>query len=332
MPYARRRIGARTGYRRNTRRTYSRLARKKVVRTRRAIPYRKKSSATAMARKALNLARFNSKLARGSYQTNLHYMNRGVHVKSDNPMCFHVPTPRQKENIYQFLQVGTTTPPVYAATVVAQFEVPTVQQLTTGDPTSAGMPEHNFWAESNDDKLNGKYYLQTINYSFTVSSVAGQNKAIRYRVDFVTPNRGAQFRAVAGSLPLGIDQSNYKLPDTLGSFNGILGHVNRINPMYWSFARKPCFFTVAPHENAVPEAQTIAKTVQKHVKLNVNKTFNPRDVGTTAADQGSAYLSLPDNQQVWCVISSDASGDDSIVPTVFVTRQFSWRDRAGHAV
>ena len=285
-----------------------------------------------MARKALNLAKFNSKLARGSYQTNLHYMTRGVHIKLTAPMCFHVPTPRQKENVYQFLQIGTTTPPTYAATAVSQFDVPTVQQLTTGDASSAGMPEHNFWAESNDDKLNGKYYLQTINYTFTGTSVPGQKTAVRYRVDFVTPNKGAQFRAVAGSLPLGIDQSNYKLPDSLGSFNALLGHINRVNPMYWTFVRKPLYFTLAPYDNAVPEAQTIQRMVQKHVKLVINKTYNPRDVGTTAADQGSAYLSLPDNQQIWCIVSSDANGDDSVVPQIFVTRQFSWRDRVGHAV
>lgn len=299
----------------------------------------------------MSLALYNHKALRGSYQTNLQSTATGVMVKFNSPACFHVVTPRNNESVFLFKRVGTTTPPVYAPTVETTFTRPSVQELTTGDSASAGMPEHNFWAQSNDDSLQGKYYLQSINFTFTVGALFNQPKAIRFRVDFVVPNKSAMFRAVAGSLPLGIDQSNYKLPDAFGSFNAILGIRNRVNPLYWKFVRKPVYFTVAPGpmvglegataptppaSGAVPKS--LYRTVQKHVKLNINKLYNPRDVGTTAADQGSAYLSIPDYQQMWCVISNDAPestdglNTDRITPNIFITRQFSWRDRAGHAV
>ena len=292
-----------------------------------------------MARKALHLALYNHKMARGSWQTNLHGSDGGIKVKMYEPCCFHMYTPRQNEAIYTFGQIAAGPPPTYKATVASNWILPTVQLLTTGDPASAGMPEHDMWKQSNDDRLNGKYFLQSMAVTFSVSSLYNQRKTINYRVDFVVPNRGAQFRAIQGSLPLGIDASNYKLPDALGSFNGLLSTHNRINPLYWKFVRKPVYFRVGPGPMGGSETDAAGANyratnneVRRTVRFRINRLFNPRDIGTAAAEQGSAYLSIPDYQQMWCIISSDAVNKDDIVPDVFLTRQFSWRDRVGHAV
>lgn len=296
----------------------------------------------ATAKRAMSLALYNHKTLRGSYQTNLHVMQRGIKVMMKSPMCFHVNTPRQGESLYQFREVGATTPPVYAPTPTGNFTLPTSQQTTVGDPAAAGMPEHDFWQECNDDKINGKYYLQTMNLTVSVRSVFDQAAKITYRIDFVKPNRGAMFRAIQGSLPLGIDAANFKLPDALGSFNGILGVFNRVNPMYWTFTRKPIYFTVGPGglagvetDAAGPNTKSTESSVYRHIHMKINKLFNPRDIGTTGAEASSAYLTIPDNEQEWCVISNDYNYyelDAARCPDVYVTRQFSWRDRVGHAV
>lgn len=324
MPYGRR------TYRRTSVRTTRRPVRRDKRRPARAPPYRRKAMSTAVvARRALNLAKANHRIARGSYQTNLHTSRTtvGVRIRSSTPFCFHVPTPRQNENMWQFLQVGQG--PGYAPTVVDNFIKPSVAQITGG----AGTAVHNMWDDANDDVFNGKYYLNSINYTFTVKTKQQQPQAVRYRIDFVKPKMQRLFRAVVGSAALtGI---NFRLPDALGSFNGLLGSANRVNPMYWTFVRKPVYFTVRPSDlfNANGSLEPQDRVYQKHIKITLNKVYNPRDVGTTAADEGQAYLSIPDNQQIWCIVSTDCDPrtDVEAVPSLFMTRQFSWRDRAGHA-
>ncbi|HIA03918.1 MAG TPA: hypothetical protein EYN66_18780, partial [Myxococcales bacterium] len=288
MPYGtKRRIGARTTYRRNYRRVASRVARKKVVRTRRALPYRaKKPSTTALARRALNVALYNHKALRGSYQTNLHYMTRPVQPRLSYPACFHVVTPRQGETIWEWSQTAPGPPATYAVAAASTFAPPTEQNLTTGGPPgSTPRPQSNMWAEANDDVLNGKYYLQTMNLTFTAWARESMTTAVRYRIDFVRPNLRRNFRNyTAGG---GLDAVNFKLPECLGSFNGLLGHVNRVNPMYFDFVRPPVFFTVAKTGDGD------SKYTRKHVKLNINCLYNPRDIGTTAVDNSSPYLSIP---------------------------------------
>jgi hypothetical protein len=251
----------------------------------------------------------------------------GVKITAATPFCFHVPTPRQNENMWQFQQVGGG--PGYAATVVDSFVKPTLAMLTGG----AGTAAHDMWTDSNDDVFNGKYMLQSINYTFTVKALQTQPQAVRFRIDFVKPKLQRLFRAVVGTAAL--NGANYRLPDCLGAFNGLLYGANRVNPMYWTFVRKPVFFTVRPSElwNANGSLEPQERVFQKHVKITLNKVYNPRDVGTTAADEGQAYLSIPDNQHMWCIVSTDAAqaiATDQL-PKLFMTRQFSWRDRAGHA-
>lgn len=291
--------------------------------------YKSKPSTQALAKKAYSLAVYNNKIARGSYQTNLHKQRAPVKVSIGEPMAFHVPTPRQNETIFQFAPVGGG--PGYAAQAVSSFVTPSLSDLTGGQ----GTPQHNMWQDANDDTLNGKYFLQTINYTFTVTSTTTQAQNIRFRVDFVKPRLGRLFRSVPGSQTTA-DARIFRLPDALGSFNGLLGPNNRVNPMYWTFVRKPVYFNVnlgrlhSTSGGNVPSTYT----VQKHIKMNINKLYNPRDVGTTTQDNNSAYLSIPDNQHIWCIVSNDYEIGTSAVadrPEVLVTRQFSWRDRAGHA-
>lgn len=323
MPYGRR------PYRRTSVRTIRRPVRRYKRRPTRAAPYRRKASTAALARRAFTLAKANHRIARGSYQTNLH-TNRntgGVRIKAATPFCFHVPTPRQNESMWQFLQVGGG--PGYAATVVDSFVKPTLAMLTGG----AGTQAHNMWDDANDDVFNGKYMLQSINYTFTVKASQTQSQAVRFRIDFVKPRLQRLFRAVVGTQVL--NGANYRLPDCLGAFNGLLYGANRVNPMYWTFVRKPVYFTVRPSElwNSNGSLEPQERVFQKHVKITLNQVYNPRDVGTTAADESNAYLSIPDNQHMWCIVSTDAPGPmlNEQVPALFMTRQFSWRDRAGHA-
>ena len=322
MPYGRRTYG---------RRAYARRARPAVRRApkrayRKKAPFRRRKASAAVAKRALNLALYNHKALRGSYQTNLHYMTRAFQPRLSYPCCFHVVTPRVGETVWSWQQTAPGPPATYAVAANGTFDLPTVQNLTTGGPpTSTPRPQSNMWGEANDDVLNGKYYLQTMNLTFTAFARETQTQAIRYRIDFVRPNLRRNMRNyVAGA---GLNPVNFKLPESLGSFNGLLGHVNRVNPMYWTFVRKPVFMTVAKTGDGD------IKSSRKHVKLNINTLFNPRDIGTAAVDNSSAYLSIPDSQQLWCIINSDADDRDSAanIPALFVTRQFSWRDRAGHA-
>lgn len=291
----------------------------------------RKNSTAQLAKKAYSLAKYNNKMARGSYQTNLHKTRQAVVVSIGQPMAFHVPTPRQNETIWQFSPVGGG--PAYAAQAVSQFVKPSLAELTGGQ----GTPQHNMWDDANDDVFNGKYFLQTINYTFTVSSKSTQPQNIRYRIDFVKPRMQRNFRSIPGG-STAADARNFRLPDALGSFNGLIGAVNRVNPMYWQQVRKPVYFTVPLGRVTQSGGGSLLKpsttTYQKHVKLNINKVYNPRDIGTTTQDENSAYLSIPDNQHIWCIVSSDfelGPSDEAGRPDVLVTRQFSWRDRAGHA-
>ena len=291
----------------------------------------KPKSTAAVAKKALALAQYNNKIARGSYQTNLHKQRVPIKVSIGEPMCFHVPTPRQNERIWQFLPVGGG--PAYAAQAVSSFVKPSLADLTGGQGTAT----NNMWADANDDVFNGKYFLQTINYTFTVTSTSNQPQNIRYRVDFVKPRIERNFRSIPGGSP-SAETRNFRLPDALGSFNGILGPNNRVNPMYWTQVRKPVYFNVNlgrvhGQSTGSPLVPSVT-TVQKHIKMYINKVYNPRDIGTTTQDENSAYLSLPDNQHIWCIVSNDfqaGTTPDADKPEILVTRQFSWRDRAGHA-
>ena len=132
-----------------------------------------------------------------------------------------------------------------------------------------------------------------------------------------------------------LEQRNYNLPDCLGAFNGLLLESNRVNPMYWRFVRKPVYFTVKPQQpHSGATAGTLdgtTQTVQKHVKLKINKLFNPRDVGTADDNQAYAYLGIEQSHQMWCIISTDALENAGPLPQMWITRQFSWRDRIGHA-
>lgn len=291
----------------------------------------KPKSTAATAKKALALAQYNNKLARGSYQTNLHKQRNPIKVSFGQPVAFHVPTPRQNEFIWQFSPVGGG--PAYAAQAVTQFVKPTLAELTGGQ----GTDQHNMWADANDDVFNGKYFLQSINYTFTVYSTATQPQNIRYRIDFVKPRLRREFRSVPGG-STAAEARNFRLPDALGSWNGILGQNNRVNPMYWTQVRKPFFFNVnlgrVTKTSGSSILQPSTSAIQKHIKLNINKVYNPRDLGTTAQDEGNAYLSIPDSQHVWCIISNDLDINGTTAadqPNLYVTRQFSWRDRAGHA-
>lgn len=324
MPYGRR------PYRRTTVRTTRRPVRGYKRRAARAPPYRRKAMSTAaVARRALALAETNQKVARGSYQTNLHTsrITEGVKITAATPFAFHVPTPRVNEAMWQFLPVGGG--PGYAATAVDFFVKPTLAMLTGGTGTEA----HNMWSDANDDTFNGKFFLNSINYTFTVKAKQTQRQAVRYRIDFVKPKMQRLFRSVVPTATL--SAQNLRLPDCLGAFNGLLYGANRVNPMYFSFVRKPVYFTVRPSElyNANGSLEPQETVVQKHVKITLNKLYNPRDVGTTAADENNAYLSIPDNQHIWCIVSTDAANTMPAdqLPALFMTRQFSWRDRAGHA-
>lgn len=327
MPYGRRPY---------TRRTTVRRPRAPVRRVQRR-PYRKAASrrrqptAATMARRAYSMALYNHKALRGSYQTNLQLTSRPMVITGFTPCCFHVPTPRETEKIWQFLPVspGSTS---YAAQATSTWVKPTLAQLTGG---ATGVAGWNQWKDANDDILNGKYYLQTINYTFTVTSSAAMPQAVRYRVDFVKPNFSRGFRAIASGQGVGLDPRNLRLPDCLGGFNGLLFENNRVNPMYFTFVRKPAYFTVKPqqlHDNAGTLTSTTS-VVQKHIQLKLNQLYNPRDLGTTDQDKANAYLSIPETRQIWCIISSDAPSNmgPTNSPLVAVTRQFSWRDRAGHA-
>jgi len=326
MPYGRRTYGRRT-YPRHARTTVRRVAKRTYAEKARRSSFRAKRSSTAMtARKALSLARYNNKLARGSYQQNLHVSRTGVHVKAGSPMAFHVPTPRQGEVLWQFYLTGGVGPGS-TSQPISSFVLPTLAQLTGG----TGDVKFNMWDEANSDQLNGKYYLNSINYTFTVKAVTPQPQSIRYRVDFVRPKRA--FRVMSAAL--GANPQDFFMPECLGAFNGLLEPYNRVNPMYWEFVRKPVYFTVQPKElyDNAGTLQPQVCIVQKHVKIRINKVYNPRDVGTAEQDNASAYLSIPEYQHLWCVVSSDADSrlTDPQVPEVWVTRQFSWRDRIGHA-
>lgn len=288
----------------------------------------KKQNALTVANKALKIAKYNSKLARGSYQTNLHFSRTSLAITAGTPACFHLVTPTNTEQIWQFLPVGAG--PTYAPQPVTLFQKPTLAQLTGG----TGNDAHNLWDDANDDVLNGKYYLQTMNLSFSATSLPEQPQVVRFRIDFVRLRDRRNFRQVTAS-GTAIDGQNTMLPDCLGAFNGILNVANRVNPMYFEFVRKPVFFNVGPQRvvNISGTLSATSMTVQKHVKMNINTVYNPRDVGNAATDDQKSYLSIPNNQQVWCIISTDCrdGSDPSQVPQISVTRQFSWRDRAGHA-
>lgn len=295
-------------------------------------PYRRKKPSYAMiAQKALTLAQYNNKVARGSWQTNLHISRSAITPSAFKPRCFHVVTPRQNERIYKFDSIPGGNQ--FATQEDSSWVLPTLAQTTGG----LGLEQFDMWAECNDDNINGKYYLQTVNLTFTVKPDAQLAQAVRYRIDFVVPNRRRIMRTIPA--PTGpqttLEQRNFNLPDCLGSFQAILFHENRVNPMYWRFVRKPAYFTVRPQQlHSGATAGAVAGTVQfvqKHIKLKINKLYNPRDVGSATDNQTYAYLGLQSNEQMWCIISCDAQERVGPLPEMFLTRQISWRDRVGHA-
>lgn len=311
MPYGTR---FKRTYTRGTRRPYSRTAAAKTLQraTRaRLARLRSKRSTAYVARRALSLARYNNKLAYGSYQTNLQCFSVShLSVNELKPVCFNITTPFYREPIFQYLPSGPTS---YEAQQAATWTRPTLGQLTGPGTTGSGEDAWNQWGDCNDDVLNGKYKLlsQKFEFHFWVSQAA------KFRIDFVAPRRITRVTAPATGTG-----HNQMMPDCLGSFSRIMGQNNMINPLYWKHVRKPLFLTVAPaNDLSTPHSQ---KTVYFKHNLVVNPITN------TSTTYPSAKI--PVHQQVWCVISTDFSETPTTgLPQVAMKRHVSWRDGAGHA-
>jgi hypothetical protein len=268
-----------------------------------------------MARKALSLARFNNKLAYGSWQQSLHHFANKLSFNAQTPICFNLTTPSLAEPVHQYLPSGTNT---YDLSQPTTFEIPPLGFLTGQGPNSGGYEPWNQWRNSNDI-LNGKYKLLTQKLAFHFEA-GSSSTSCRLRIDFVKPRYNRVIRYSNPSVPA--QGENHLLPDSLGGFVNML-EGNMINPLYWRTV-KTVFKTIAPGDDL-----TTSK-IQKTVFFRLNKVINPITTASTTT-YPSSKISL--NNQIWCIISTDYRGGSTGLgqPTVNVYRHTTWRDAQGHA-
>lgn len=285
--------------------------------------YRKKSSAMAVANKALALAKKNNKLAYGSYQIQLQHTFRSLQVTRDTPICFNLTTPIDDQPIFQWLP-SVAGP--YTVQTVSSFSHPNLQQMTGGN--SGGSQDRNFWLDCNDDRFNGKYKLLNSNYEFRLRADTEAQKnytsGTKVRIDFYKPkwNRVMKYDIGSG----GVNTRVLQLPDALGSFNGLMADYNAVNPMYWNKIGKSHYITLDTHNDRTT-ADVITKVWMKHNLVMNPKTENP-------SNEFEPNANIPINKQLWCVISSDNIRDENNLnqlPVLTIKRIVSWRDGVGHA-
>lgn len=229
-------------------------------------------------------------------------------------------TPVVNEPVYQYLP-DPSTPANYTLQTPTEFLHPSITQLTGAGPTGTGFEPWSQWSSCNDDTINGKYKLLSSKLTFRFQIRDDQqNKAdARIRIDFVKPKWNRLFRVLTNATPQ--DGENHMLPDSLGSFTGLLGPNNQINPMYWKYVRKPVYMRVAPGNNLTTDQ------IQKTIRMTHNDVLNPLD----QVPDYAPYTKIAVNKQVWCVISCDTDSSSMIKPECQVTRVVSWRDMRGHA-
>lgn len=309
MPYGR--------YPRSTRRYTRRPTTRRRTTVRRKAPakYRRRSTALVASR-ALRLAKWNNKLAWGKWQCNLqHFANGFRPFNAWTPICFNLTTPTESQYIYQYLPSGVGT---YETQTPDQFMHPNLEQLTGQGPAGGGYEPWNQWADCNDDVLSGKYKLLTQKLEFHFQKLDG---GCRVRIDFIKPKMNRVLRVYTNAAGNG---ENHMLPDSLGSFISLMTTENMINPVYWKTVRKPIFLTIAPGNDLS------TTEIQKSVNFVHNQVINP--ITTAASANIPAHGKISVNNQLWCVISTDARGGiTSGQPSVSVKRYVTWRDNQGHA-
>lgn len=291
-----------------TTRTYTtkaKSARKKKVETARSV-----------ASKAMRLAKANSTRLYGRFQINLQHFRGGIGFDEKSPVCFHMMTPAVNEPVYQYLP-DPATPANYTLQTPTEFLHPSLVQLTGAGPAAQGFLPWSQWSSANDDAINGKYKLLNTKLTFRVN-LRGTNST-RIRIDFVKPKWNRIFRELTTVNPQ--NGENHMLPDSLGSFTGLLGPNNQINPMYWKYCRKPLFMHCAPGNNLTTD------TIQKTIRIKHMTVLNPAE----QAGSFAPYTTISVNKQMWCVVSCDTDAGSTIKPELVVTRVVTWRDERGHA-
>lgn len=281
-----------------------------------------KPTAYKVATRALRLAKHNNDLARGSFQMNLLKTRAGLTFHESSPICFHLTTPVNGEKLYKFrVNAG-----VYGPNEDSMFQFPDVQELTGGDgnPGFAGLGQHNMWQDANNDSIQGKYKLlsQTITFELTGSNTC----SCKVGIFFVKPNPKRMFRVLTNTTPG--NGENFMLPDALGSFNGLLGFKNFINPMYFKQTRKPIYMRIAPG--------TLLSTshIHKTITLTHNKVMNLHPVATSGTTPNAAgYQQISLLNQEWCVIVTDCAPSVPVAdqPVINMRRVTRWRDLEGAA-
>lgn len=305
MPYGR-------AYRTRRSSTTSVARRRSTTRARQKTARSAKVGATRqVASRALRLARRNRQLAHGNWQCNLQNFRNHLSLSDVTPVAFHLTTPANLENVYQFLP-DATSPIGYSVQTPTHFEVPSLSQITGG----TGFEPWSQYASCNDDAINGKYLLLTSKLTFQLT--ARETSAYRVRIDFVKPRWNRILRnLVTATTP----QSGeiHQLPDSLGSFVNTFG-VNMINPMYFKFFRKSVYMRIAPGVDLT------TTSVQKTVFIRHNKVLNPIDAEPDLAP----YTKISLNNQLWCIVTTDCPGGQD-APLLRVRRFVTWRDMQGHA-
>lgn len=231
-------------------------------------------------------------------------------------------TPVNGEKIYRFRVASG----VYGPQEDDQLNHPSTQQLTGGNalPGFPGLDQHNMWKQANNDSITGKYKLlsQTLTFVFEGST----SSSCKIGIYFVKPNPRRMFRVLTNTTAA--DGVNFMLPDSLGSFNNLLGDYNSINPMYFKQTRKPMFFRLAPSDNLSTQE------VRRTITLTHNKVLNIHPIsqdGMTPNAAGYQQISLLN--QEWVVICTDC--DDTVAvanqPKLKIKRIARWRDLDGSA-
>lgn len=303
--------------------------------------YKKKTApakTALVAKKALSLAKYNNKLAYGSYQNNFQISRRALKITGNTPACLHMVTPVQGEVVFQFLPdpQAPGVPLTYSAQQATTMIIPTLEQAS-GGPGTGGDVKHNLWKDANDDNINGKYKLLTTALTITVKTNKQLKHNVRYRVDFVKPRWNRMMSQIFSGANVEPLQSN--LPLVLGSFNNLLDYTNRVNPMYFTQCAPSAYFDVKVPRSAngattgTTEWDPTPMVFQKHIKIKHYEVFNPVDLGTALANQ--PYNGVSQNKRMWCIISSDHpdvnTADIPGIPEVYISRLVSWRDKIGHS-
>lgn len=218
--------------------------------------------------------------------------------------------------------------PVYRGEVNA-LGVPTVSQITTFDKAAydVDLQDQYQYLESQNSKITVskiQYLPCFAQYQFNFKGLITSNQAItRYRITIFRLKR----------LPPSSSVKNLSLPSTLGALWKMSSNDattrNYFSPSYhqvlvdkWVTFRPPGL----EQANAPDAAVT---SVYKNVNIPFSFPVKPIKMNlSTVPPAQKPWTNIPEDQQIWCLISCSADGVAAELPRldIQVNRKLSWRD------